>query len=132
MTNHIRRRDFITLVGGAAVTWPVAAKAQQPAAMRMVGYIDSTVAAAAAANRVSGFRQGLSEAGFVEGRNVAIDFRWAERQFDRLPAIAVELVRRQVAVIVVDGPAVAAAKAATSTIPIVFVTGGDPIDTGLV
>ena len=126
----IRRRDFLTLLGGAAV-WPLAARAQQ-AAMPVVGYLDST-AAAASVNRVSAFRRGLSEAGFVEGRNLApIEFRWAENQIDRLPALATELVRRRVAVLVTNGNSTPAAKAATTTIPIVFITGGDPILSGLV
>jgi putative ABC transport system substrate-binding protein len=124
----MRRRAFISLLGSAA-TWPIAARAQQP--MPVVGFLDSTVAAATS-NRVSAFRQGLSEAGFVEGRNVAIELRWAEGQLDRLPALAADLVRRQVAVIVVNAISFPSAQAATSTIPIVFVTGGDPVEAGLV
>jgi len=126
----MKRREFITFFGGAAAAWPLAARAQRPA-LPLVGYLDSTTAAARA-NRVFGLRQGLSEAGLVEGRNVAIEFRWAEDSPDRLPAMAADLVRSQVAVMVVSGPALAAAKAASSTIPIVFITGADPVDDGYV
>jgi len=126
----VRRREFITLFGGAAAAWPLDARAQQPA-VPVIGFLDST-AAAARANRVSAFRQGLGEAGFVEGRNVAIEFRWAENRLDRLPALVADLVRHRVAVIVANGPSVATAKAATSTIPIAFVTGGDPVEDGFV
>jgi putative ABC transport system substrate-binding protein len=126
----MRRRELITLLGGAAVAWPLAARAQQPTPP-VVGFLDNTVATASA-NRVSAFRQGLSEAGFVEGRNVAIEFRWAEGQLDRLPALTADLVRRRVAVIITNGASMSAVKAATSTIPIVFVTGGDPVENGFV
>src|SRR5262245_62361576 len=126
----MKRREFITFFGGPAAAWPLAARAQR-SALPLVGYLDSTTAAARV-NRVFGLRQGLSEAGLVEGRNVAIEFRWAEDQPDRLPAMAADLVRRQVAVMVVSGPALAAAKAATSTIPIIFVTGADPVEDGYV
>ena len=122
----MRRREFITLLGGAAVAWPLAARAQQPA-MPVIGFMSSG-SAAPWAHLVAAFRDGLKVIGFVEGQNVAIDFHWADGQYDRLPTIAVELVRRKVAVIVAFGaPAVLPAVAATPTIPIVFSIGGDPI-----
>ena len=126
----MRRREFIVGVCGTAAAWPPNASAQRRA-MPLVGHLDIATAAARA-NRVFGLRQGLSEAGLVEGRNVAIEFRWAEDQPDLLPAMAADLVRRDVAVLVVSGPALAAAKTATATIPIVFVTGGDPVEDGYV
>ena len=126
----MKRRAFITLLGGAAAAWPLAASAQQPA-VPVVGYLDATTAADSV-YRVSAFRDGLKEAGFIDGHNVAIDFRSAENKLDRLPALAADLAHRRVAVIVSQNIAMHAVRAATSTIPIVFVIGGDPIASGLV
>jgi putative ABC transport system substrate-binding protein len=125
----MKRREFITLLGGAAA-WPVATYAQQPA-MPVVGFMSSP-SAADSSREVVAFRQGLAETGYEEGRNVAVEFRWAQGQFDPLPAIAGELVRRPVAVLVAVGLSARVAKAATTTIPIVFGTGLDPVEEGLV
>jgi len=127
----VNRREFITL-GGAAMIWPRAARAQQPA-MPVIGFLGTTFATQRP-ERLAALRQGLGEGGFVEGKTIAIEYRWAEDRTDRLPDLALELVRRQVAVIVVAGsvPAIRAAKSATTTIPIVFSVPGDPVALGLV
>jgi putative ABC transport system substrate-binding protein len=128
----VRRREFITLLGGAAAAGPRAARAQQPG-MPVIGFLGTTFATERP-ERLAALRQGLGDVGFVEGKTIAIEYRWAEDRTDRLPDLALELVRRQVAVIVVAGsaPAILAAKSATTTIPIVFSVPGDPVALGLV
>jgi putative ABC transport system substrate-binding protein len=127
----MRRREFIKLLGGTATAWPLAARAQQPA-IPVIGYLDSR-SPEAVENRLRGFRQGLKEAGYIEGENLNILYRWADDRLDRLPLLAAELVSRSVAAIVTGGlPSALAAKAAATTIPIVFGVGIDPVQLGLV
>ena len=128
----MKRREFMTLVGGAAAAsvWPVAARTQQ-ATRPVVGFLRSTPAAPFA-HLLGAFRQSLAEAGYVDGQNVTIEQRWADNKLDRLPALARELIEQRVSVMVGNGPAMQAAKEATSIIPIVFVVGDDPVKSGLV
>jgi len=132
----MRRRDFMIFLAGAMAVWPLAARAQQKAkqkAMPVIGVLSTSSSSSSSGPTMSAFRQGLSEAGYVEGQNVVIEYRWAEGNYDRLPALAADLVGRKVDLIMASSPPSAlAAKSATSTIPIVFRSGADPVANGLV
>jgi putative tryptophan/tyrosine transport system substrate-binding protein len=132
MAIRIRRREFVVTFGGAAATWPLAAHAQQPA-MPVIGFLHSS-SPTPHAHELTALRLGLKESGYIEGQNVAIEYRWAENEYDRLPELAADLVRRQVSVIAATGgePSISAAKAATATIPIVFDSATNPVDVGWV
>ena len=129
----MRRREFIILLGGATATWPLAARAQQPTKVRTIGFVDSR-SIESIGNRLRGFRQGLAEAGYIDGQSVAIEYRWGENQMDRVPDLVADLVHRQVDLIVASGgtPVTFAAKAAATKIPVVFLAAQDPVKLGLV